>query len=635
MTPKRLKSCCLIFLLVFFRESGAQVKTEDDEEPPDPPDAFFALPSCHQLLQGDKGEFFSPDYLCSNPALWCNWTILVDPGKRILLQLEDLTSDDACQFKQDQIHVDEPGGHPSSHKVLQGCWREAKYTSSSNTLHVVLLIGGWPSHNYRGFSGRYQAFGPPMAYNPQEDKEPLQSPEQLKEPSIDHIEDYSELVTTEMEPPPEEADVEVGTKLFYATRSGLLNASDSTQAGDLDSKDDADTNPEQPVEPTSGTFRSGREVTDALSLSSSDPITAGHTPKHTLEHTAPRRAKDHSEGNSELSSVEVESIQIMEPSTSVPEQGPTNPLPSNVELLSDHRGKLNPWNHSGSHLPGDFLFEVAVEVNFTHDLGESWDALSRSLLHSVQTLIHKRLKSEVRLQSIVPKRIKRLNSGVLYILWLNIGPELGRTPIRASLHSAVHSLVPTDISVSGPHKQANIISVSMADVNECRTQLALCDINADCTNHLGSYSCTCRPGFKDESRLGSGGTTCVDVTTSGCSSGLSAETKGVYVLFFLLSALLLLLLVTGSLLYHRHRRGTFLVPGSLPALDPNNNSHRYHEEYTGPSDLPPPPPPARGPRESWPSGREHRRRAADLPLLHFSSLVPKDGYVEPKDGGKI
>lgn len=129
--------------------------------------AFFALRSCHQLLNSDKAEFFSPDYLCSNPPLWCNWTIQVDPGKRIQLDLEDLTPDDACHLKQDQIHVDEPAGQFGGHKVLQKCWREAKYTSSSNIVHVVLLIGQ-PILPYRGFFGRYQAFGPLVVYNPLE-----------------------------------------------------------------------------------------------------------------------------------------------------------------------------------------------------------------------------------------------------------------------------------------------------------------------------------------------------------------------------------------------------------------------------------------------------------------------------------
>lgn len=132
---------------------------------------FFALRSCHQQFHGEAGEFFSPDYLCSNPPLWCNWTIQVDPGKRVHLHLEDLTPDHTCHFKRDQVHVEDPAGEGGGHKVLQRCWREAKFTSTSNTLEVVLLIGSRPGNPYRGFYGRYQAFGPLVVYNPQEVQE--------------------------------------------------------------------------------------------------------------------------------------------------------------------------------------------------------------------------------------------------------------------------------------------------------------------------------------------------------------------------------------------------------------------------------------------------------------------------------
>lgn len=140
------------------------VPSSDPENGP-----FFALRSCHQRLQADAGEFFSPDYLCSNPPLWCNWTIQVAAGKRVQLHLEDLTPDDSCRFKNDQLHLEDPaeeGG--GGHKVLQRCWREATFTSSSNSLEVVLLIGSRPGAPYRGFHGRYQAFGPLVVYNPQE-----------------------------------------------------------------------------------------------------------------------------------------------------------------------------------------------------------------------------------------------------------------------------------------------------------------------------------------------------------------------------------------------------------------------------------------------------------------------------------
>lgn len=132
---------------------------------------FFALRSCHQRLQADAGEFFSPDYLCSNPPLWCNWTIQVAAGKRVHLHLEDLTPGDSCQFKRDQLHVEDPAAEEGGgHKVLQRCWREATFTSSSNSMEVVLLIGSRPGAPYRGIHGRYQAFGPLVVYNPQEER---------------------------------------------------------------------------------------------------------------------------------------------------------------------------------------------------------------------------------------------------------------------------------------------------------------------------------------------------------------------------------------------------------------------------------------------------------------------------------
>ncbi|XP_023257627.1 uncharacterized protein LOC111651810 [Seriola lalandi dorsalis] len=376
--------------------------------------AFFALRSCHRLLHGDdSGEFFSPDYLCSNPSLWCNWTVQVDPGKRIHLHLEDLTPDDACHLKQDEIHVDDPAARSGGHKVLQKCWREAKYTSSSDTLQVVLLIGGWPHLPYRGFYGRYHAFGPPVMYNPQDVSE--------SEPGLAPELDGEQMESDSSEHPP-------------TAHSDVFDYYDSAMTAEL------------------------------------------------------------------------------------------------------------PWGPEGPEEAAD-----------------------------------------------------------------------------------------TD---------AEIVSVSTADVNECGTQLVLCDVNADCVNQFGSYSCRCRPGFLDQSRLGSGGTVCMDVAAAGCGSGLSAETKGIYVLFFLLSSFILMLLAAAGALYRRHHRGMFLVrchsSSSVSPPDPNNNQHHHHDGYSSPhdADLPPPPLPARGPREGWPQVKE-RCPAMDLPLLRFSPLLPPDGYLEPREGGKM
>lgn len=125
------------------------------------PNAFYALRSCHQVLQGDSGEFFSPDYLCSNPALWCNWTIQVQPGKRVQVYLLDLTPEQLCHLKTDQIHLDESPVSVGESRMLERCWRSSMYMSTSNTVHVVQLIRPNPSPPHRGFYGVYQAFGLP------------------------------------------------------------------------------------------------------------------------------------------------------------------------------------------------------------------------------------------------------------------------------------------------------------------------------------------------------------------------------------------------------------------------------------------------------------------------------------------
>lgn len=120
---------------------------------------------------------------------------------------------------------------------------------------------------------------------------------------------------------------------------------------------------------------------------------------------------------------------------------------------------------------------------------------------------------------------------------------------------------------------------------------------------------------------------------AGFGSGLAAETKGVYVLFFLLSSLVLMLLAAAGLLYHRHRRGAFQVhcQSAGNVSDPNNNRHR---DDCGPAELPPLPlpPPARVLRESWPRVKECCP-AVELPLLRFSPLM--EGCKEPQERGKI
>uniref|UniRef100_A0A7N6F9Y8 CUB domain-containing protein n=2 Tax=Anabas testudineus TaxID=64144 RepID=A0A7N6F9Y8_ANATE len=656
----------LLILGLFWKHCDTQVNREEANGPPDGPGgddgAFFALRSCHQLLNSDKAEFFSPDYLCSNPPLWCNWTIQVDPGKRIQLDLEDLTPDDACHLKQDQIHVDEPAGQFGGHKVLQKCWREAKYTSSSNIVHVVLLIGQ-PILPYRGFFGRYQAFGPLVVYNPLEG-----FAERSRKPStrLDDLGLDSEIgpgingEQMESDLPEDPSPANSDVMRDYYDQGAVLTDELPWEAEEVSENDHhVDPVTAGPTVPasTQRTSRSGRGLSHMPSTQSAiyavspkhkhdqnpelKPATHNQTPRrrnveeaagepsvpetNTQSWRGDKMSADSSHNGNRSESSEGSD---QNPATS---GGPesedieqVHPHPSMVELLSDYRGNSNVRNHSvNPHLPGDQLFEAAVEVDFSQDLDESWDNQARSLLLSVKALIREKLETTHVLLSMSSKRIKRLNAGVLYILWLQIRQEPGTLQVHRSVHSTLQGLISTSIYLRENHGKAVVMSVSTADVNECGTQLVLCDINADCVNQFGSYSCHCRPGFRDVSRLGSGGTICMDVKAAGCSSGLSPETKGVYVLFFLLSCFILMPLVVVGILYHRHHRGTFLVrchSSSTSSPDLSNDNHHHDDNYSYPaeSDLPPPTPSYSWPQrwlaagEGAPSGRGRTSAAFQL-----------------------
>ncbi|XP_033934225.1 uncharacterized protein [Pseudochaenichthys georgianus] len=615
------KRLLLIFLLIFgvcWKQCDSQVVREEATTPPGDTrakesrggdgGAFFALRSCHQLLKGDSGDFYSPDYMCSNPPLWCNWTIQVAPAWRIDLYMEDLTPDDACHLKDDQVHVDEPSGNFGGTNVLQKCWKEAKYTSSSNTLYVVLLIGGWPTPPYRGFYGRYQAFGPPVVYNPQEGLPETNTESQSLpsghlelnkrlDPNPDLMYDYNNQPSERMSEDEEgAADTEVDENHrpsleSYSQLKAAPTVESSTQHQEQEGQNQQQEGQHQEEEGQNQQLKPSEVIsTAAVEEASTHPEEATAAEKEKSADHKSRKEVIEASDQLPVSSEEAE-----------PEE--THPHPNMVEPLSDQRAHPRIRNHSGiSHLPGDYLFEVAVEVNFHPDVEESWDNLAMSLLLSVEALIGKQLETLHTPLSMSSERMKRLSAGALFIVWLQLDQGPGGRQVHRTLHSTLQGLISTHVGVRGDRRKAVILSVSTADVDECVSQLVRCDLNADCENRFGSYSCRCRSGFQDESRLGLVGTVCVNQNAAGCSS--SSESRGVYVLFFLLSSVLLLLLGAAGLLYLRHHRGAFLLRRHA---DPNNNTtstHHYHAD----SELPPPPLPARGFRE--------------VPLLRFSSLQP-------------
>uniref|UniRef100_A0A8C9WI38 Uncharacterized LOC108933671 n=1 Tax=Scleropages formosus TaxID=113540 RepID=A0A8C9WI38_SCLFO len=409
--------------------------------------AFFALRSCHHVLRGDSGEFFSPDYLCSSPPLWCNWTIQVGSGKRIHLELEDFTPADACHLKNDQIHLDESPGS-GRHRVLERCWERAVHTTHSNTVHVVLLIGKDPRPPHRGFHARYHALAPSYA----------------------------------QEPP------------------------------------------------------------------------------HRGKHKDPNEAKV--------------SVKLLDKSKKMV----TGPLVTTFpQTLSPEDGRLSAC---------------------------------------------------------------RLHAGVLLILWLQLAEDFEGEQIYEIVSSALKQLLRKAVRL-GPSRRFNstfVASVSIEDVNECETQLVLCDIHADCINQFGSYVCHCQPGFTGASSFHSRGTDCVDIEGKSSTRSISPVLlQGLCALCFLLGVFLLLLLCIMGVMYRRHHHGVFLVPcqsHSCGDSESSSNTNGNGNYSNNGSNMPPPPirhPKDRGgnAKDSFPS--------VGLPLLKFGPLLPSDSVRcrEPNEGVKL
>ncbi|XP_041108933.1 uncharacterized protein LOC121317261 [Polyodon spathula] len=205
-----------------------------------------------------------------------------------------------------------------------------------------------------------------------------------------------------------------------------------------------------------------------------------------------------------------------------------------------------------AHFPGEYLFEVSIEMQINLTGRENLKDLERTLLTLLENLIKDDLKHLHPPKSITLKRVKRLKSGLVYILWLHFG--FGERTMHMSIQSCLQRLVNRPV-VELETKNALVSSVSTEDVNECSTEMLLCDAHADCFNEFGTYTCRCQEGFEDRSRAGSGGTICVNV--AGSKSPTLLETLTGF--GFVLIVFLLFFMVVVAVVYKRQQQGTFVV----------------------------------------------------------------------------
>ena len=41
----------------------------------------------------------------------------------------------------------------------------------------------------------------------------------------------------------------------------------------------------------------------------------------------------------------------------------------------------------------------------------------------------------------------------------------------------------------------SLFTIYLPDIDECKSDISLCDVNANCSNTYGSYKCTCKEGY--------------------------------------------------------------------------------------------------------------------------------------------
>ncbi|XP_059410720.1 uncharacterized protein LOC132144027 isoform X2 [Carassius carassius] len=611
--------------------------------------AFFALRSCHQVLRDDHGELFSPDYLCSHPPVWCNWTIQVPPGKRLELYLEDLTPADACQQKSDQIHLDESPAAAGGQRILERCWRKARYTSVSNTVQVVLLIDGDRRVPYRGFYGRYKAF---RSHSDTMYEDVIEA--ELRD-------DEDETITDS--PPAVERDIAgVNTQTSSAGLTSSVK-SGSSVTGEKSSRDSSPGYNSEDVlddddddayyddhflaasqeeaggwaaetehnQHTSGAAQI-RPSYQAAYAGVSEMTLSAHTRMPLVKPaarslSAMRRNVDaHSSGQTEPDAGGVRRVKLGQQGD---EEGVSTESSVTLPLIQRKSKEEALYQQTSRnvthdrHFPVELLFEVSVEINLEPEHREESSSL-RSALETMIREVFGRLSPE----SMDFKRIKKLSSGVLFIVWLQFEKVTVDQQTHGDLQSRLQGLQGRSVKSQTSETQGVIVSISSEDINECETQLVVCDAHAECVNQFGSYSCRCIHGYHEVPH-GPGARVCVASAEPYCSWTSSSPRilRGVYASIGLITLLIVLFLLVAFLLYHRYYRGSFLprcqkssarsVVDAAASHGDNNNTGS-DGSGANPSIFPPPHPSMRMGKDGL--------RSLDLPLLGFSSLMPPDGF---------
>ncbi|XP_069787794.1 uncharacterized protein [Narcine bancroftii] len=144
------------------------------------------------------------------------------------------------------------------------------------------------------------------------------------------------------------------------------------------------------------------------------------------------------------------------------------------------------------------LLEVSTELELANVVYKNFQRLEKRLLQSIQNLIMDNLVSFYPpLEKILPRDAKRINaSGFIFVYELHFGPN-GEN-IQYFLQRQMNNLT-NKLVGNLRNGQVHLVSVSVRDIDECKSRTAACGKEANCFNTIGSYFCQCKHGFDSHS----------------------------------------------------------------------------------------------------------------------------------------
>ncbi|XP_078086632.1 uncharacterized protein LOC144504762 [Mustelus asterias] len=153
------------------------------------------------------------------------------------------------------------------------------------------------------------------------------------------------------------------------------------------------------------------------------------------------------------------------------------------------------------------LLEVSAAVELVNVVYKNFLHLEKRVLQSVKALIMDNLASfSPPLKKILLGGAKRINSSGLtfdYQLYFGLNGE----NIYRSLQIQMNKLLNKSVTNLRAGK-IYLVSISVRDVDECKSEIGACAKAAKCLNTIGSYFCQCENGFKDPAMTNS--RVCVD-----------------------------------------------------------------------------------------------------------------------------